>query len=144
MSAPVLMTSSPAPRIVGPGTPVTLQMQMSAGEPLTYQWLRDGVPVPGATNATLNPPGMGLASAGEYTVTVRHAVGAVANWQTMTNFTVLNRMSQITQTPPTGPPARFYRAVCCLERGRRDSRKTGIDALRFAFPDPLAKLWGKL
>ncbi|HEV2436142.1 MAG TPA: hypothetical protein VG077_09090 [Verrucomicrobiae bacterium] len=153
VSAPVLMTSSPAPRIVGPGTPVTLLMQMSAGEPLTYQWLRDGVPVPGATNATLNLPGMGLASAGEYTVTVCNAVGTVAaasaavsifsitftnglahltvaapddsnfridysdglgtvaNWQTMTNFTVMNGMSQITQTPPTGSPARFYRAV---------------------------------
>ena len=56
VSAPVMMMSAPSPQIVGPGAPVTLQMQMSASEPLTYQWLHDGMPIPGATNAALTLP----------------------------------------------------------------------------------------
>jgi probable HAF family extracellular repeat protein len=76
-SAPVMMMSAPAPQIVGPGTAVTLQMQMSAGESLTYQWLHDGMAIPGATNATLTLPGMSMGNAGQYTVTARNGMGTV-------------------------------------------------------------------
>ena len=77
VSAPVMMMSAPAPQIVGPGSVVTLQMQMSAGEALTYQWMHDGMAIPGATNATLTLPGMSMGNAGQYTVTARNAMGTV-------------------------------------------------------------------
>jgi len=153
VSAPVMMMSAPAPQIVGPGSVVTLQMQMSAGEALTYQWMHDGMAIPGATNATLTLPGMSMGNAGRYTVTARNAMGTVGmvsaavgmfsmgftngtahlavagptgthfriehsdmlgagtNWQTMTNFTMMGSMSHMTDTPPQGTHARFYRAA---------------------------------
>jgi hypothetical protein len=38
-------------------------------------------------------------------------LGAAANWQTMTNFTVMGGMSQMSDLPLPGSPARFYRAA---------------------------------
>ncbi len=38
-------------------------------------------------------------------------VGAGANWQTMTNFTMMGSMSQASDTPHRGAQARFYRAA---------------------------------
>jgi probable HAF family extracellular repeat protein len=153
VSTPVTMMSAPAPQIVGPGGVVTLQMQMSPTEPLTYQWLHDGMPVAGATNATFTLPGMSTGNAGQYTVTARNSMGTVAsasamvgmfsmtftngtahlavaapsgshfridysdmlgagsNWQTITNFTMMGSMSQMTNTPPQPSHGRFYRAA---------------------------------
>ena len=148
-----MMTSAPGPEIVGPGAMVTLQMQMNASEPLTYQWLHDGVPISGATNATLTVPPMNMGNAGQYTVTARNSVGTVANstvavsmfsmamangsprlvvaapagshfridysdtlgpslnWQTMTNFTMMGSMSQMSVNAPPSSHGQFYRAV---------------------------------
>jgi probable HAF family extracellular repeat protein len=78
VSGPTLVTSAPSSEIVGPGGMVTLQMQMNASEPLNYQWLHDGMPIPGATNSTLPLSGMGMANAGQYTVIARNGVGTVA------------------------------------------------------------------
>jgi len=145
--------SGPSVQIVGPGTPVTLGMQMSATEPLTYQWMNNGVVIPGATNATLILPGMSMANAGQYMVTARNSVGTVANssaavslfgmvmtngtpqltvaapvgshfridysdmvgsgeiWQSLTNFTMMGSLSQMSDTLPQGLHARFYRAM---------------------------------
>jgi hypothetical protein len=153
VSAPVTMITASASQMVGPGTPMALQMQMSASEPLTYQWLHDGLVIPGATNALLTFPGMNFTNAGEYTVTARNAMGTVAsasmavslfslnltngmshltvaapagsqfridyadhlgngmNWQTMTNFTIMGGMNQMSDLPPPGSPSRFYRAT---------------------------------
>ncbi len=152
-AAPVMTMSAPPSQVVGPGIPVTLRMQMSASEPLTYQWLQDGTPIPGATNPTLSLGGMSMTNAGQYTVMVRNSVGTVAmssatlsmfsmiqsngaprlmvaapagsrfridysdmvggdaNWQTMTNFTMMGSVSDITDTPPSGVHTRFYRAI---------------------------------
>jgi hypothetical protein len=80
VSGPVMVASSPSTQIVGPGTMVTLRMEMSAGESLTYQWLHDGLPISGATNATFTlPSGMSMANVGQYTVTARNGVGTVAS-----------------------------------------------------------------
>jgi hypothetical protein len=115
--------------------------------------LHAGVPIPGATNATLTLPGMSMGIAGQYTVIARNAMGTVANssvavsmfsmamtngsphlmvaapagshfridyadslasipnWQTMTNFTMMGSMSQMSVTPPPGSHGQFYRAV---------------------------------
>ena len=153
VSSTVMMTSAPLPQIVGPGMMVTLQIQMSSVEPLTYQWLHDGIPVSGATNATFRLQGMSMAEAGNYTVVARNRVGTVAsssaaiglfsmlfsnglphvtiaappgshfrvdysgslgssaNWQTMTNFTMVGSQNQLSDVQSQGSHARFYRAV---------------------------------
>ena len=97
VSAPVMMMSAPAPQIVGPGTAVTLQMQMSAGEALTYQWMHDGMAIPGATNATLTLPGMSMGNAGQYTVTARNAMGTVGMGSAAVGmFSMSSRMARLT------------------------------------------------
>lgn len=153
VSAPVMVTTTPQPQIVAPGTPVTLTLQVSASEPLTYQWLHDGVPIAGATNPTLAVGAMGLGNAGRYTATARNAIGTVANcsatvalfsmaltngspeltiaaptgsgfridycdvlggganWQAMTNFTMMGPVTRVGATVGQGTHARFYRAV---------------------------------
>lgn len=153
VSAPIMMTSAPMPQIVGPGMMVSLRAQMNAGEPLTYQWLHNGTPIPGATNAILPLPAMSMTSAGLYTLVVRNGVGTVANsstvvgmfsmqftngmpgltiaasagnrfrldysdalgsganWQTMTNFTLMGPMSQVADPSAQRSRARFYRVV---------------------------------
>ena len=150
---PVMMVSALAPQIVGSDAAASLQMQMSTSEPLTYQWLHNGTPIPGATNATFTLSGVGMANAGQYTVTARNAVGTVANssaalsmfgmqltggsphltvaapvgshfridysdllgsganWQAMTNFTMMGTMREMSDTPSPGSHVRFYRAV---------------------------------
>jgi uncharacterized membrane protein len=153
VSSPVMMTLAPMTQIVGPGTGVTLQMQMSTGESLSYQWSHDGSPIPGATNTTFSLAGMTLENAGQYQVIARNRIGMVASasavagmfnigftggtshltvaasggshfridytdlmgpgatWQTMTNFTVVGSMNQVSDMPAGGVQTRFYRAV---------------------------------
>ncbi len=78
VATPVTTTSEPASQIVGPGSHVQLHLGMNAGEPLAYEWLHDGSPIPGATNDSLTLPAIGMESAGIYTVTARNAVGTIA------------------------------------------------------------------
>jgi probable HAF family extracellular repeat protein len=105
VSAPVMMTSAPVPEMVGSGAAVTLSAQMSANEPLTYQWLHDGMAIPGATSATLNLPPMNMGAAGRYTVTVRNGAGTVASASTavsMLGMTLANGTSHLTVAAPDG------------------------------------------
>lgn len=40
-----------------------------------------------------------------------NSLGTGGGWEIMTNFTTMGSMSQISDTPPQGSPARFYRAL---------------------------------
>jgi probable HAF family extracellular repeat protein len=153
VSAPVVMTSTPIGQIVGPGVFITMPMGISATEPLTYQWLHNGSPIPGATSTSLSLPGMTMENAGLYVVTARNAIGMVASagavagmftmdvntgtphlivaapggshfridysnlvgpstaWQTLTNFTMLGVLNQISDMSAQAMGSRFYRAV---------------------------------
>jgi hypothetical protein len=50
---------------------------IAAGGGLTYQWTKDGAPIPGATSPTLSLSGIVAADAGAYGVTVRNPMGVV-------------------------------------------------------------------
>ncbi len=52
------------------GADATLQASLGTREPATYQWSRDGVPLPGATSALLSFRPAGVTDAGSYRVTV--------------------------------------------------------------------------
>jgi hypothetical protein len=84
---------------------VTLRVQMSAGEPLAFQWLHDGTPITGATNTAFSISGMTIGNAGLYTVTVRNSVGTVANaCAALAMFTMqsINGTPRLTVAAPTG------------------------------------------
>jgi hypothetical protein len=51
--------------------------------PLTFQWLRNGAPVPGGTNLTLTVPQASAAQAGDYSMLVSNAAGSAVSLPAM-------------------------------------------------------------
>jgi hypothetical protein len=84
------LTSAPSPRptIVGlPSSPRTLKegfasslYVIAGGTPaFSYQWNRDGVPIPGANGTVLTLSNPGGLDAGNYTVTVANSYGSITS-----------------------------------------------------------------
>jgi hypothetical protein len=63
--------------LLGLGASGSLQVTAGGSEPLSYQWFRDGVAVPGATEPILEFEEARLAQAGSYSVRIRNAAGTV-------------------------------------------------------------------
>lgn len=77
---PVISSSYPLDLTVVQGTSATLSASLSTGSsPLTYQWLKNGVAIAGATNSLLTFATATLADAGKYSFTVTNAAGAVTS-----------------------------------------------------------------
>ena len=77
-AAAVLTVTAAGPAILGPpsaktaheGEPVSFQVTADGTAPLTYQWSKDGMPLPGATAATLLLAMVSASDAGDYSVAV--------------------------------------------------------------------------
>ena len=54
-------------------------MAATINPPFTYQWLRNGTPINGATEATLNLTNVDTANAGEYKVIVTNSDGSTTS-----------------------------------------------------------------
>ena len=61
------------------GGSATLSVTATGSAPLTYQWAKDGVNVPGATNATLTFANVQPVNIGNYTVVITNAAGSVTS-----------------------------------------------------------------
>lgn len=70
--------TEPEGRVVATGEGTALSVAVSGTGPFTYQWLRDGAAVPGATNATLNLPAGGDIF-GAYAVVISNALSSVTS-----------------------------------------------------------------
>lgn len=76
---PPVILSPPVARTVAPGAPFALEV-IAAGVPaLAYQWSKDGVPVPGATAASLAVEVAAAAHGGTYRVTVTNTGGVATS-----------------------------------------------------------------
>jgi hypothetical protein len=64
---------------VGIGGTATLSVQASGSLPLSYQWMKDGADVPGATSAALSFPITGSLQAGAYRARVSNSFGSVTS-----------------------------------------------------------------
>jgi len=64
------------------GAPLSLTATTSGSAPFTYQWFKDGTPVPGAINATLAWSALAPQDLGTYTVVVTDANGGLASADT--------------------------------------------------------------
>jgi hypothetical protein len=69
----------PAATAVPAGGTASFSVVAGGLTPLSYQWHRDGIDIPGGTTATLILPGLQAAQAGAYGVTVANPTGAVAS-----------------------------------------------------------------
>ncbi|MFO1449473.1 MAG: pectinesterase family protein [Opitutaceae bacterium] len=76
---PATITEQPAATTINAGQPATLTVSAYGSAPLTYQWRRNGVPIPGATTATLTFAQTTPADGGDYTVVVANGAGTVTS-----------------------------------------------------------------
>lgn len=76
--APTVMTH-PRNRSVLAGTNVTFSTLAIGDAPLNYRWLLNGVPLPGATNATLTLTNLQSTNAGSYSVVVTNFSGSATS-----------------------------------------------------------------
>lgn len=62
------------------GDPLTLDSVVARGTaPLSYQWFKDGAPIPGANGATLTLASLSAADAGDYSLDAGNACGSVSS-----------------------------------------------------------------
>jgi hypothetical protein len=69
------MTQQPQTRSVRPGTDVEFTIAVTSSTPVTYQWRRNGVNIPGAMSATLNLENVQYDDDGFYSVRVTNSEG---------------------------------------------------------------------
>jgi hypothetical protein len=77
-SVPTIV-NQPASQAVVAGFNATLSISIESSIPATYQWRKDGVPVSGATNATLVLNNVQSNTAGTYVVVVTNSLGSVSS-----------------------------------------------------------------
>lgn len=85
----IVITAEPQSQVSYWGKSATLSVSAAGGVlPYTYQWLKDGKPVSGATDAELILSNLQVEDAGEYTVTVTDAANNSVTSQTPAKLTV--------------------------------------------------------
>ena len=78
-TAPAII-SQPQDLVVREGEPATFTVGTTGSDPLRWQWLRDGVPIPGATAASLTIDPTTLADdAARFAVTITNSAVAAAD-----------------------------------------------------------------
>jgi hypothetical protein len=92
---PVTIVTQPQPATVNVGSLLSLNVQVTGTEPLTYQWFNTKMePIAGATSGTLTFPSITAADAGDYTVFVQnYYLGAAIS-------SVYSTSAKVTVNPP--------------------------------------------
>jgi PKD repeat protein len=78
-ASPPFITQQPAGQVVNEGQEVSFNITVTGVLPPTFQWLRDGVPIGGATSATLTLDGVSSIDKGTYTVIATNASGSATS-----------------------------------------------------------------
>ncbi len=76
---PPLITAQPVPAFARGGGAASFSVAAIGAGPLAYQWFKDGVAIPGATEATLVIENVDTAAVGVYAVVVGNALGEAAS-----------------------------------------------------------------
>lgn len=84
-TTPVIV-SEPSSVSVCPGDPVVLSVSAVGPAGMTYQWLKDGVAIPGATDSTYVIPAAGSTQAGVYTALVSSPCGSATSQAAALSF----------------------------------------------------------
>ncbi len=81
------------------GETVAFSVQAAGAQPLSYQWRRDGAPIPGASAAQLTIPSAQLGDAGSYTVVITNECGQIISDPAVLQ---VGAVPQISQQPQSG------------------------------------------
>jgi hypothetical protein len=76
---PPAITQQPQNQTVAAGTNVVFSVTATGTAPLSYQWRKGGVTIPGATNATWSLTNVQAAWLGSYTVVITNSIGSVTS-----------------------------------------------------------------
>ncbi len=127
--APPVIVTPPADLTVNLGQSANLAV-VAAGYELSYQWRRNEVPIPGATNATYIVSSSQTADAGTYSVVVGNPDGNVTSTPpavlTVTMFPPVVRTAPTSQTVVAGQAASFT-VVGAIPPLSYQWRKGGVD-----------------
>jgi Immunoglobulin domain/Immunoglobulin I-set domain len=77
-SAPTI-SKSPASQCVGDGSTVNFSVTAAGSDPLSYEWRKDDVTIPGEAGSTYTIPSVTTGDAGTYTVVVSNPSGSVTS-----------------------------------------------------------------
>ena len=85
-NAPPVITKQPVSLSVSLGEKVTLTASASSSDPFTFQWQREQVELPNATNSILSLINVQLAQAGSYRAVVANAFGSTTSHVALVNI----------------------------------------------------------
>jgi hypothetical protein len=88
--SPPTITTQPVGSMVLEGNSIQLSVTVSSTAPPTYQWLRNGLAVPGAISASFTIGSATVADSGSYTVLVQNAGGSVLSTAAQVQVQALN------------------------------------------------------
>ena len=79
LATPVVLTTHPSPQVQAPGASVTFAVAATGSGPIGYQWLKNGIPIAGATGAVLTLSNITGSDAASYAVTVSNSLNTVTS-----------------------------------------------------------------
>jgi hypothetical protein len=89
----------PATQTAGGGATVVLHSIVSGSEPFWYQWSRNGLPLPAATNASLTLTNVTRSDSGAYALTVTSVIGSTVTSNAMVVVRVPQQLSRLVRQP---------------------------------------------
>lgn len=104
-NGPPIFTLSPAPQTITEGSVLALQVDAIGTPPLRYQWIKNNLPIVGATNHVLTLPPVTIGDAGSYWATVTTDYGSSTSATAAVN--VVPRAITIGGPAVTVPPGRL-------------------------------------
>lgn len=126
----VTITQQPASQGVNSGQPISLTVRATGDDPLSYQWMKNGVDIPGATQRDYVIPVASAGSAGVYSVRVTDANGdsAVSNGASVSvNTIVIITQQPISQLKQEGESVTFNVVATGDAPLTYQWRKNGVD-----------------
>lgn len=129
VNLPPSITTQPAGQAVAAGGTATFSVTAAGTAPLTYQWLKDGAAIGGATAATLTIPNVQAANLGNYSVRVTNAFGSATSSAVPLALAVPPTITvqPVSQSVPAGTPVRLSVAAAGSEPLRYQWRKDGTN-----------------